>query len=64
MRYPHFGETKPTEVQDKEEACIKRICKHFGWCLRIFLSGWMLLSGSAKLTGSSISMMMGTTLGL
>lgn len=31
MRYPHFGETRPIEVQDKEEACIKRICKHFGW---------------------------------
>ena len=31
MRYLHFGETKPIEMQDKEEACIKRICKHFGW---------------------------------
>ena len=28
MRYLHFGETKPIEMQDKEEACIKRICKH------------------------------------
>ena len=28
MRYLHFGETNPIEVQDKEEAGIKRICKH------------------------------------
>lgn len=31
MRYPHFGETKPIDVQDREEDCIRRICKHFGW---------------------------------
>lgn len=31
MKDPHFGETKPIEVQDKEEACIRRVCKHFGW---------------------------------
>ena len=31
MKDPHFGETKPIEVQDKEEACIKRICKYFTW---------------------------------
>lgn len=31
MKYPHFGETKPIEVQDREEACIKRICSHFNW---------------------------------
>lgn len=31
MKDPHFGETKPIEVQDREEACIRRVCKHFGW---------------------------------
>ena len=31
MKDPHFGETKPIEVQDKEEACIRRVCKHFNW---------------------------------
>lgn len=31
MKHPHFGETKPIEVQDKEETCIRRVCKHFGW---------------------------------
>lgn len=23
--------TKSIDVQDKEEACIRRVCKHFGW---------------------------------
>ena len=31
MKDPHFGETKPIDVQDKEEACIRRICKYFNW---------------------------------
>ena len=31
MKYPHFGETKPIDVQDREEACVKRICKYFNW---------------------------------
>lgn len=31
MKNSHYGETKPIEVQDKEEACIKRICNYFGW---------------------------------
>ena len=31
MKDPHFGETKPIEVQDREEACIRRVCKHFNW---------------------------------
>lgn len=31
MKDPHFGESKPIEVQDREEACIRRVCKHFGW---------------------------------
>ena len=31
MRYLHFGETKPIDVQDREEACVKRICKYFNW---------------------------------
>ena len=31
MKYPHFGETRQPEIQDKEETCIRRICKHFGW---------------------------------
>lgn len=31
MKKPHFGETKPIEVQDREEACIRRVCNYFGW---------------------------------
>lgn len=31
MKNPHFGETKPIEVQDREEACIRRVCNYFGW---------------------------------
>jgi len=31
VKDPHFGETKPIEVQDREEACIRRVCKHFNW---------------------------------
>ena len=31
MKDPHFGETKPIEVQDREEACIRRVCNYFGW---------------------------------
>ena len=31
MKYLHFTKTKPIDVQDREEACIRRICKHFNW---------------------------------
>ena len=31
MKNLHFTETKPIDVQDREEACIRRICKYFNW---------------------------------
>lgn len=31
MKCSHFREAKSIDVQDREEACIRKICKHFNW---------------------------------